>query len=143
MKFNPDDFRVREGDEVQLRKWPTTAPAATPKAASSSSRWLRVKPPHGVTFREAKRFDQQYCLFARQCRPAPVADEAGAIALNDVIELGAAAFIRFRHYVHMVSQRASANREGRVRRSRTCAVGAAPESKARTCSCGSSSRSAH
>ena len=92
MKFNPDDFRVREGDEVQLRKWPTTAPAATPKAASSSSRWLRVKPPHGVTFREAKRFDQQYCLFARQCRPAPVADEAGAIALNDVIELGAAAF---------------------------------------------------
>ena len=28
MKFNPDDFRVREGDEVKLRKWPTTVKPA-------------------------------------------------------------------------------------------------------------------
>jgi hypothetical protein len=25
MKINSKDFRVREGDEVNLRKWPTTA----------------------------------------------------------------------------------------------------------------------
>ena len=34
MKFDPDDFRVREGDTVTLRKWPTLVePAATSKAA--------------------------------------------------------------------------------------------------------------
>jgi PPK2 family polyphosphate:nucleotide phosphotransferase len=28
MKFDPDDFRVREGHDVRLRKWPTTVSAA-------------------------------------------------------------------------------------------------------------------
>jgi hypothetical protein len=56
--------------------------------------------------RKAKRSDQQYCLFARQGRSASVADAAGAISLNDVIELGTASFIRFRHYMHMASREA-------------------------------------
>ena len=85
------------------------------ESGASSSRRLRIQPPHGVTLRKAKRSDQQYCLFACQSRSASVADAAGAISLNDVIELGTAAFIRFRHTMDVVSHHALRKSRGAAR----------------------------
>ena len=58
MKINYKDFRVREGDRINLHKWPTTGRAPTLPDISAcpcvneNSQWgpLREPPPDSVRF---------------------------------------------------------------------------------------------
>jgi hypothetical protein len=63
---------------------------------------VRIKPPCGITSREAERFDQLDRLLSAQPRCPSVAGLTRAISPNDLVESGTVTFIRLCHPEDMV-----------------------------------------
>ena len=60
---------------------------------SAPPAWLLVEPPHGVAARKAEFVNTFDCFLARQWNLVSVMRQVGAVALHNLVQLGAKAFI--------------------------------------------------